>query len=220
MSGSIGHPIFIIKSQNILRKVYLSEILGVFNVKAFPVSVKQAISEEELIRLVQKDPKKEFAQLYERFYEPVLQFIYRRMDGVEEAYDIAAQVFVKVYLNINKYTYKGLPFAAWLYRIALNEVTQHYRKLSRSRTVTLSNKAMKSIAEESGSAEAELSACMAEAMQHLEEQDVQLIELRFFEGLPFAEVAEVLGITENNAKVRTYRMLERLKEVYIKVRKR
>ena len=46
--------------------------------------------------------------------------------------------------------------------------------------------------------------------------DLEIVELRFFEKRPFAEIANILDITESNAKVRTYRVLERLKKIILK----
>ena len=57
---------------------------------------------------------------------------------------------------------------------------------------------------------------VAKAVAQLEEEDLQLVEMRFMEKRPFKEVAEILGITENNAKVKLYRALEKLKKILIK----
>ena len=53
---------------------------------------------------------------------------------------------------------------------------------------------------------------LVDTLGELKEDDVQIIELRFFEKLPFSEVGYIMGITENNAKVRVYRVLERLRK--------
>ena len=52
-----------------------------------------------------------------------------------------------------------------------------------------------------------------EEVQELEEEDMQFIEMRFFEKRAFKEIADIFGITENNAKVKTYRILEKLKKI-------
>ncbi len=52
-------------------------------------------------------------------------------------------------------------------------------------------------------------------LEQLDPDDLQLIELRYFEKRPFKEVSEILGLTESNAKVRTYRILEKMKKIFI-----
>ena len=61
---------------------------------------------------------------------------------------------------------------------------------------------------------------LKEAVTDLEEEDMQFIEMRFFEKRAFKEIAEILGITENNAKVKTYRILEKLKKILIEKKKK
>ena len=76
---------------------------------------------------------------------------------------------------------------------------------------------MKYIAEETGGYKRELISVLKKAMQYLSEPDLLLIELRFFEERPFSEVGEIIGITENNAKVKTYRAIDKLKIIYNKI---
>jgi RNA polymerase sigma-70 factor (ECF subfamily) len=55
---------------------------------------------------------------------------------------------------------------------------------------------------------------LLQAIKDLPEDDLQLIEMRFFESKPFREIGEILAITENNAKVKLYRVLDRMKIVF------
>jgi RNA polymerase sigma-70 factor (ECF subfamily) len=57
---------------------------------------------------------------------------------------------------------------------------------------------------------------MIQSLDYLKEDDLEIIEMRFFEQRPFKEIADILNITESNAKVRTYRILERLKKIMMK----
>lgn len=158
-----------------------------------------------------------FEPLYTRYYERILKFIYKRVEDLEDCRELTSNVFTSALLNIKTYKDVGLPFSSWLYRIAVNEVNTFYRKGSRRRIISISERALGNIAEESGNVEKEMLADLKRSLLHLTKDELILIELRFFEELPFAEVAQILELTESNAKIKTYRTLEKLRLIYTKV---
>lgn len=158
-----------------------------------------------------------FEPLYNKYYELILKFAYKRLDTVEDAYEITANTFAKALSNIGKYRQQGFLFSSWLYRIAINEINEFYRNAKKKRTVNIDDTAARYIAEETGRDRQELNQSLKIALQYLDVQELQLLELRFFEERPFSEVAEILGITENNAKVKTYRVIDKLKVIFGKV---
>lgn len=155
-----------------------------------------------------------FNVLYEKYYKSIFIFIHRRTGDEDVTADITSQVFLKALINIKKYEYKGVPFSAWLFRIALNEVNMHFRKSNSGRVVSLDQvgiaNIMQEVQEDDTSYEKQQ---MMLALKELEIEDIQIIELRFFEKRPFAEVAGIVGITESNAKVKVYRILDKLKKI-------
>ncbi len=172
--------------------------------------------ELKLIEMAQRQPER-FGVLYDRYYRQIFLFVYKRTGDEELAADLVSQVFLKAMVNLPKYQYKGVPFSAWLYRIASNEVSQHFRDKKGDRVVSIETKsavrALKDLSENLDDGEAEkLIRIMMDTIREMDPEDVQIIELRFFEGRPFLEVGYILGITENNAKVRVYRILERVKK--------
>jgi RNA polymerase sigma-70 factor (ECF subfamily) len=138
------------------------------------------------------------------------------MDDKETAFDLTAQVFLKALTNLQRYEHKGVPFASWLFRIAHSEVMQLFRDKKNKRAVNADIGDMRHICEE---VEEPYFEEYIPALQHvikqLPEEDLQMVEMRFFEKRPFKEIAEILNITENNAKVRMYRILERLKKTIV-----
>lgn len=173
---------------------------------------KKVKSEKELIILAKKNSNY-FAPLYKKYHEQIYRFVYQRMENQEESADIVSQVFLKALINLHKYEYKGHPFSSWLYRIALNEVNQFYRKTKNKRTVNINEKKIKEIIIESGETFDERKReKLLKVLAELDEKKLILIEMRFFEKRKFKEMAEVLNITENNAKVRTYRVLDEMKD--------
>jgi RNA polymerase sigma-70 factor, ECF subfamily len=176
----------------------------------------QLQQELRLVEAAQKDPRK-FGVLYEKYYRQIYLFVYKRAGDQDVAGDVTAQVFVKAMVNLPKYSYRGVPFSAWLYRIASNEVNQHFRNTKSDRTISLEknnvDKVMGMVDEEKTSDLSELYLeVMLETLHEMGPDEVEIIELRFFEDRPFSEVGYILGITENNAKVKVYRIVERLRK--------
>jgi RNA polymerase sigma-70 factor (ECF subfamily) len=177
------------------------------------VSESALHQEWEEIRAAQGNPAL-FRPLYERYYEPVFRLIHRRTTDFELSGDLCSQVFLKALQKINTYTFQGVPFSAWLNRIAVNEVSQHYRQQQNNRVVSVNDMQLHDLIDEMGSDAEEMELLrrkMLGALEHLKEDDMQLIEMRFFEQRSFKEIAEILSLTENNAKVKVHRILERLK---------
>ena len=92
--------------------------------------------EEMQIRAAQEYPAK-FSVLYDKYYKFLFLFIFKRTREEELTADITSQVFLKAMLHLKKYQFRGLPFSAWLFRIALNEIHSHYRKQKNHRTISI-----------------------------------------------------------------------------------
>ena len=174
--------------------------------------------QEELLwrKAAQKNPKR-FAPLYDKYYEQIFRYIYQRMDDKELAFDVTSQVFLKAMNNIERYEYRGVPFSSWLYRIAKSELYQAFRDRKARKTVNVESMHLFEMIEEfeeddSAGNKKKLFQCLS----LLKDNDLQLIELRYFEKRSYREIGDILEITENNAKVRAFRALERLKKLFMK----
>jgi RNA polymerase sigma-70 factor (ECF subfamily) len=182
-------------------------------------TVSQEAMEAEWLEVqaAQRDPAM-FRPLYNRYFDPIFRFIYRRTADEMLTADLCSQVFLKAMQRLDAYTYQGVPFSAWLFRIASNEVSQHYRQHQKNRVVSVEETSFADVMDELHEPDNEqLRQAMILVLDQLKESDLQLIEMRFFERLPFKEIADILGITESNAKVKTYRILERMKKQIKKV---
>ncbi len=169
------------------------------------------LQEKEWIEAAKQHPGA-FRPLYDKYYEPVLQFVYRRLSRIDDAYDITSQTFLQAIQKIQDYEFRGLPFSSWLYRIALNELNGFFRKSEKFRAVVIETPGVELMIKEMGSEvdEEQLTQIMNK-LPLLASADFLLIEMRFFESKSFKEIGDILEITENNAKVRSYRAIERLK---------
>ncbi len=177
----------------------------------------EQLQTEQLIIEAAKQNPENFGPLYDKYYKQIFGYVYQRMDCKDTAFDLTSQVFLKALSNLEKYEYKGVPFASWLYRIAHSEVMQLFRTKKNIRTVNADIGDLKNICEEVEEEYMEqYKGILMSVIKDLPEDDLQLVELRFFEKRAFKEIAEILNITETNAKVKLYRILERVKKTLTK----
>ncbi len=187
-----------------------------------PMNTSQrTVSDEALqaewleIQAAQADPAL-FRPLYNRYFEQIFQFIYYRILDEDTCADLCSQVFLKAMQRLKDYTFKGVPFSAWLFRIATNEVAQFYRQNKRVRVVSADDSHLAELFEEMEKDRLEpYRSFLVPSLEELSSADLEIVELRFFEQRPFREIAEIFNITESNAKMRTYRALERLKKILL-----
>jgi RNA polymerase sigma-70 factor (ECF subfamily) len=177
---------------------------------------KPTIQDEQ--RLIEKAKRNsaDFRPLYEYYYKPIFLFVLRRMGDKELTADITSQVFLKALQGIGRYSDHGVPFSAWLYRIAINEVNMFFRKQKHERFVTIEAEMLEQLHEEltHDLSVEHLKDKLTTMLQKLSADELHLIELRFFERLSFKEIAVILTITEVNAKVKVYRTLDKLKKYF------
>jgi RNA polymerase sigma-70 factor, ECF subfamily len=182
---------------------------------SFHQSAEEIKNELAIIARAKVDPNR-FSALYEKYYKQIFLFIYRRTDEEELTADLCSQVFLKAIVNLPKYEYKGVPFSAWLYRIASNEINQHFRQVKTGRTISIEDEGLGrligALAEEE-SEKHEQEQIIMNCLNLLSKEEVQYLELRFFEDKSFREIGYILLITENNAKVKTYRIIDKIKKM-------
>lgn len=176
------------------------------------------ISEKQLVESAKNDPRN-FRPLYSRHYKEIFCFILNKTNDGDLTADLCSQVFLKALESIHSFQYRGLPFSAWLYRIAINECNQYFRKHARLRHVIFDEQFVDilfvELEEDSNDQDHQLLK-LKSAIQHLKPDDLTVIELRFFDQKPYKEIGQILDITENNAKVKLYRALDRLRKLMLK----
>ncbi len=168
-------------------------------------------NEKELIIAARSNPAR-FAPLYEHWYKPVFLFVFKRINDKEITADLTSQVFMKALYALKDYQFTGAPFSAWLFRVAFNEVNMYFRAKNKNQSIPLDENDLRKLTEEAGEEETEENFIMlADALGELPDDQSQLIELRFFEKHSFLDMAHILGLTEAAAKMKVYRVLEKLK---------
>ena len=171
--------------------------------------------EAELIARARRFDRDAISQLYRMHAESIYKYVYARVTHVQTAEDITSEVFLRALEGLDSFEYRGVPFSAWLYRIARDRVVDHYRKHARRpATVVLEEDTVASGAEPDrlvmqGLEEAHL----REALESLTEDQRLVIVMRFLERQPIAEVARRLGKTDTSVKALQRRALGALSRV-------
>ena len=157
--------------------------------------------EESLVRRAQQRDQEAFAQLYEEHFDKIYRYVVLKIGNKTEAEDMTQQVFLNALKSISSFKWKGVPFSAWLFRIAHNQVVDYLRKKSKQATTPLDESLVSSasspelIAEQRLNIEQLLSAtkCLTPAQR-------EVVSLRFAGELPIAQVAKVMGKSQGAVK--------------------
>lgn len=181
-----------------------------------PTTIHQKLQQEaKLIAEAQQDPAK-FKALYTKYYDEIFAYIFKGIQQQQVSNDIASQVFLKALLKIKSFQFRNVPFSAWLYTIARNEMNMYYRNNKKLKEVSIEEAWVHHLAEEFGANDGdweEKESKLLKALQKLKTKELLLLRLRFYENCSFKQVGQKMGITENNAKVKTYRVLGKLKKI-------
>lgn len=177
---------------------------------------KLQISEEiKDIEKARENPRA-FSVLYTRYYRDIYLFVYKRVSDKEDTEDLVSHIFIKAMHHLPKYEFRGLPFSSWLFRIASNEVNLFFRRSKKIRCVSLENSGVERIKEDLEENISIDTFILAAILEFLREEEVELLELRYFESLSVKEVAEILSISESNVKVKVFRLLEKIRKLIAK----
>ena len=153
--------------------------------------------------------------LYEFYFPRVFRYTVSRLGNNEDAEDVTNEIFLKIIDNIDGFSWRGLPFGAWVFRIARNEIVSFVRRQKhRSATVQLSESLEDDTPDFTGAIEQESTlANVRAAAARLPEAQRQVIALRFGAGLSVKETALALGKSENNVKVLQHKGVARLQKL-------
>ncbi|MEO9965198.1 MAG: sigma-70 family RNA polymerase sigma factor [Reichenbachiella sp.] len=176
--------------------------------------------EEAMIALAKKDLQ-HFEPIYNRYYESIFRYVFRKTDDEDVAADLTSKVFMNAMNAIHKFEYRGVPFGAWLYRIAANEANKYFRE-SKRQLLALEDHKVRMVMNCGNLEEADAEQkqkVLAELIRELDDEEIQILELKFFENKNFKEIAFILEKKESAVKMKMYRSLNKLKERYEKMNK-
>ncbi|MBW6483397.1 MAG: sigma-70 family RNA polymerase sigma factor [Vicingaceae bacterium] len=161
----------------------------------------------------------DFAPLYDSYFLAIFNYVLKRVQDEHHAAEITSDIFAKALFKISTYNFKGLPFSSWLYRIARNQLIDFYRKDKSNKYLQVSEEELNYLVDNS---ENDIEAVVDKenktqqlvlALGKLSDDNIELIELKFFENRSYKEIAEIINTNENNARVKTNRALTKLKDL-------
>jgi len=142
------------------------------------------LEEKEIIQRAKRDPQA-FGLLFDKYYQPIFGYILRRTANVALAQDLTSQTFLKALKKLKRFKWRNVPFSAWLFRIATNEVNAFYRYQKRHKKILI------------------------EDLPEISSR----INLRFFEKKKISEISQILGKPEGTIKSQIHRALKELKKL-------
>jgi RNA polymerase sigma-70 factor, ECF subfamily len=167
-----------------------------------------------LIERAKKDPDS-FGELYERYVGKIYSYVYYRTGNEHDAEDLTARVFFRALNRLPSYTDRGLPFSAWLYRIAHNLVANWHRDQSRRKIVPLEDtlvSGMQTEAPEYAAETQEEQDFLLNTIRRLPAERQQLLILKFIDHMSNVEIGAVMNRSEGAVKSLYHRTLLALRE--------
>ncbi len=182
----------------------------------------QANEDFRLVRAFKAGDRKAFEELVRRYQRQVANIVYLTLGSREEVQDIAQEVFVRVFRSIDKFEFDA-SFFSWIYRITVNLCIDELRRKKIKRTLSLDFLTEGALETEKKSKEVTLASdgvfsdekreIILDALQRISEEHRQVIILREYEELSYAEIASYLGISIQAVKSRIFRAREDLREL-------
>jgi RNA polymerase sigma-70 factor (ECF subfamily) len=170
-------------------------------------------ADRALIEAAQRD-RSRFADLYEANFERVYAYVVRRVRDRDEAQDITADVFHLALKSLPRFEWRGVPFAAWLFRIAFNEIADRSKRIAKRRAQERVFSFQESDAggeDASGMEEAERRGRLFGLVERLPRDQSRVIVMRFAEQKSIREIATALGRSEGSIKQLQFRGLQNLR---------
>jgi RNA polymerase sigma-70 factor (ECF subfamily) len=173
------------------------------------------LEESEILAQASQGDRDAFGYLYERYVERIFNYVYYRTGNVHDAEDITARVFYRALHHIHNYRDRGVPFSAWLYRIAHNLVANWHRDRSRKQEIPLTEVPTikyKGVAPEQSLMHTEERENLMRLIHKLTPDRQNLLILKFIEHMSNAEIGQVMGRSEGAVKSLYHRTLLALRD--------
>ncbi len=176
----------------------------------------EQLTDSQIVELARNGDKEAFGVLYQRYVQRIYSYVYYRVGNAQEAEDLTGRVFLKAWQHIARYEERGLPFTAYLYRIAHNLVANWHRDQSRRKEIPIDDTAwqLRSSAEqhpEHQLLEQEREEQLLAVIRKLPPERQELLILKFVERLSNAEIGQIMGRTEGAIKSLYHRTLVALR---------
>jgi len=173
-------------------------------------ALRKEADERLLVEAAQKDPAR-FAELYENNFERVYAYVVRRVGDRAETEDLTSEVFHHALSNLKRFEWRGIPFAAWLFRIAANLISDRWQRKSREDVADEPEQIESAAAKGVEFEEVERRATLFRLVDTLPSEQRRVVVLRFVEQKSIKEVAREICKTEGAVKQLQFRALTSLR---------
>jgi RNA polymerase sigma-70 factor, ECF subfamily len=172
------------------------------------------VAEWQIIQRAQEYEEAALQSLYEVYYPKVYNYSFLQLGDVHAAEDLASDVMLKMVESIKGYKFKGLPFSAWVFRIARNRLIDLHRRRKRRGEVDLSESLASTLASPQAMAERAIERGQLQvALKYLTDEQRQVIVLKFIEGFDNRSIGAIMGRSEGAIKSLQHRALGALRRV-------
>jgi len=174
------------------------------------------LSQEKQLVEAAKTNIESFGRLYDFYFPKVYAFVAAKISNRDDAEDITGDIFMKALENLKNFEWRGVPFGAWVFRIARNTLNDYYGKSAKTRTMDIDKAFGVSEDEEKTSphkkaAKEELAGKVKEILTGLQERELNVIQLKFFSEMTNREIMHITGLNESHVAVIIYRTLRKIK---------
>jgi len=176
---------------------------------------EQEYNEELILAHASNGDRDAFGQLYERYVERIFNYVYYRTGNLHDAEDLTARVFQRAMNHIRNYTDRGVPFSAWLYRIAHNLVANWHRDRSRKQEIPLDDLPVipaRGDHPERNLVRSQEQEALLRMIRRLPAERQNLLILKFVENMSNAEIGQIMGRSEGAVKSLYHRTLLSLRD--------
>ncbi len=185
------------------------------------------IDEDEMLVSAAQEDSEAAGRLYDKYYGEIIRYIYHCTFDHSVTEDLTSNVFLAALRHIGRYKWRQIPFRAWLYRIATNEVRMHWRRQKRGNAISLQtddsslseqNRELESNNPSAGDriAAEEEYRLLYKALLELRIKYRTVIILRYYEGKAIAEICEITGRKEGTVKSQLHRGLAKLQDILVR----
>ena len=172
------------------------------------------LAEWDIVRRAQEYDEPAVEALYEKYYPKIYNYGFMQMGDAQAAEDLASDVMLKMIESMHKYTFRGLPFGAWVFRIARNRLIDLHRRRRRRGEVDLSGTLSSALASPQALAERALERGQIQiALKHLTDEQRQVIVLKFIQGFDNRSIGKIMGRSEGAIKSLQHRALGALRRL-------
>lgn len=170
------------------------------------------MEDRQLIRKTLDGNSDAFGLIYEKYFSKIYGMIYRTLEIHPDTEDLVQDIFVAVVENLKKFDPK-YHFSTWIFSIARNKLNDYLRIKYKNPLVRMDNDQMDVIELE---VQIHTSNKLPELLSSLDNVEKEMINKRYLLNWKFTDIADDLGITTNNVKVKHNRIIKKLKKKYEK----